>query len=104
MKYKNNGLHAALFLLPYGLLFTLFILVPVFYGFYISLHKWHILSSHAPFIGFKNYSDVLKDDLFRTAFWRTAYFVAMVVPLGNALSLLLAVGLAQDYKGTTLYK
>jgi multiple sugar transport system permease protein len=104
MRHKNSGLSAAMFLLPYGVLFCVFILAPVFYGFFISLHKWHILSTHAQFIGLENYRNALKDDLFRTAFYRTAYFVAMVVPLGNALSLLLAVGLAQNYRGTTFYK
>lgn len=101
---RNQGLSAALFLLPYATLFAVFVLAPAVYGFWVSLHKWHILSPSAPFVGFGNYRQVLQDDLFRIAFLRTAYFVLMVVPIGNALSLLLAVGLAQDYKGTTLYK
>lgn len=95
---------AALFLLPYIFLFITFVLAPSIYGLYISMHKWHILAGSAPFIGFQNYGNVLRDDLFRTAFWRTAYFVALVVPVGNALSLLLALGLSQNYRGTTFYK
>ena len=54
--------------------------------------------------GSSNYQHVLRDDLFRIAFARTALFVALVVPFGNILSLLLAVGLTQDYRGTTIYK
>ena len=104
MKRRNQNLSAAMFLLPYGILFTVFVLAPVFYGFFVSLHKWHILSAHPQFVGLKNYGDILSDDLFRTAFVRTAYFVVMTVPLGNAISLLLAVGLMQDYKGTAIYK
>ena len=104
MKIWNRQKFAALFLLPYGTLFLVFVVSPVIYGFIISLHKWYILAPHPTFIGLANYSAVLKDDLFRTAFLRTAYFVVMVVPLGNALSLLLAVGLNQNYRGTTLYK
>lgn len=101
---RNQGLSAFMFLLPYGTLFTVFVLAPAFYGLWVSLHKWHILSPSAPFVGVENYRQVLRDDLFRIAFLRTAYFVLMVVPVGNALSLLLAVGLAQNYRGTTLYK
>ena len=104
MKTWNRQKFAALFLLPYGVLFTVFVVSPVIYGFIISLHKWYILAPHPTFVGLANYSAVLKDDLFRIAFLRTAYFVVMVVPLGNALSLLLAVGLNQNYRGTTLYK
>ncbi len=104
MTRKGHSTAAILFLLPYGVLFAVFVLAPALYGFYISLHKWHILARHVPFVGFQNYHFALQDDLFRTAFVRTAYFVAMVVPLGNALSLLLAVGLTQNFRGTTLYK
>ena len=104
MKVWNRNRYAALFLLPYGVLFLVFVVSPVIYGFVISLHKWYILAPHPTFVGLANYSAVLKDDLFRTAFLRTGYFVLMVVPLGNALSLLMAVGLNQNYRGTTLYK
>lgn len=93
-----------MFLMPYGAVFGIFVLLPVLYGFYISLHKWHILAPKPEFIGLRNYKLVLSDDLFRIAFARTAFYVAMVVPLGNALSLLLAVGLNQNYRGTTFYK
>ncbi len=101
---KNQWGMAAMFLLPYGILFSVFVLLPVLYGFFISLHKWHILSPHPEFVGLRNYRLVLQDDLFRIAFARTAFYVAMVVPLGNALSLLLAVGLNQNYRGTVFYK
>jgi len=104
MRRWNRNRYAAFFLLPYAVLFLVFIVGPVVYGFFVSLHNWYVLSPQPRFVGFANYSAALRDDLFRTAFWRTGYFVLMVVPLGNAISLLLAVGLNQNYKGTTLYK
>lgn len=104
MRTWNRNKYAGMFLLPYFALFLVFVVAPMLYGFFISLHKWYILAPHPKFVGFANYSAVLNDDLFRTAFWRTAYFVIMVVPLGNALSLLLAIGLNQNYRGATVYK
>lgn len=101
---KNQSGVAAMFLLPYGVLFSVFVLLPVLYGFFISLHKWHILAPHPEYVGLRNYRLVLADDLFRIAFARTAFYVAMVVPLGNALSLALAIGLNQNYRGTVFYK
>jgi len=95
---------AILFLLPYGILFSVFVVAPMLYGLFISLHKWYILAPHPTFVGFRNYSAILGDDLFRAAFWQTAYFVALVVPTGNALSMLFAIGLNQNYRGTTVYK
>lgn len=101
---RRDGLAAFGFLLPYGLLFTTFLLVPLLYGFWISLHKWQLLSHQTPFVGAANYSDILKDELFRISVVRTALFVAMVVPVGNALSLALASGLNQKFKTTSLLK
>ncbi|HVL39795.1 MAG TPA: sugar ABC transporter permease [Fimbriimonadaceae bacterium] len=101
---KGDGKAAALFLLPYGVLFLVFVLSPLLYGFFISLHKWHILDDQVPFVGFQNYRYVLQDDLFGIALARTLLFVAIVVPVGNALSLLLAVALNQRFLGTTFYK
>lgn len=104
MKRKNQSAAAALFLLPYASVFLVFVLAPVLYGFFISLHKWYVLSPKAQFVGLQNYRWVLGDDLFRIAMLRTAFFVVMVAPIGNALSLLLAVGLNQKFRATTFYK
>lgn len=101
---RNQNLAAFLFLLPYLTLFCVFIVGPLVYGFWISLHNWHILGKSIPFVGFDNYSRALKDDLFHLSIVRTAYFVALTVPLGNLVSLLFAIGLNQNYRGTTLYK
>ena len=104
MRKRNQTAAAALFLLPYATVFTVFVLVPVLYGLYISLYKWYILAPQPEFVGLGNYKMALGDDLFRLAMWRTAFFVVMVAPIGSALSLLLAVGLNQSFRGTTFYK
>ena len=101
---RRQSQGAWLFLAPYLVLFAVFVICPVLYGFWISLHNWHILSKDVPFVGLRNYSAAVNDDLFRISLLRTGYFVLMVVPTSNALSLLLAVALNQKYKGTTLYK
>lgn len=101
---KREGLIAAGFLAPYGVLFTLFLLIPLVYGFWISLHKWQLLSPQAPFVGAANYESILKDELFRISVVRTAIFVIIAVPLGNLLSLALASGLNANLKGTTFLK
>lgn len=104
MKKRNQTAAAVLFLLPYASVFLVFVLAPVLYGLYISLHKWYILAPRPEFVGLRNYRMALGDDLFHIAMLRTAFFVVMVAPLGNALSLLLAVGLNQSFRGTTFYK
>lgn len=100
----RQGVAAALFLAPFGVLFLTFTLGPLLYGFWISLHNWHILSREVPFVGLNNYRVALSDDLFVHALGRTLWFVILTVPAGNLVSLLMAVGLNQNYRGTTLFK
>ena len=47
MRKRQQAKGAWLFLAPFLILFTLFVLAPVLYGFWISLHNWHILSKDA---------------------------------------------------------
>jgi multiple sugar transport system permease protein len=92
------------FLLPYLALFTVFLAWPLVYGFYLSLHDWHLLSPEKRFVGFSNYAGVIRDDLFHRAVLNTLVFVALSVPLGNLASLLIALGLNSRPKGETLFK
>lgn len=93
-----------LFVAPYLALFTAFLAIPTLYGFYISLHDWHVLGRTRPFIGFGNYSALLRDDLFHRALLNTAIFALLTVLPGNTLSLLLALGLNARVRGETLFK
>jgi multiple sugar transport system permease protein len=93
-----------LFAAPQFILFIIFLLIPTFYGFYISMFQWHILVKHHTFIGLQNYTAVLHDDIFWIALRNTVYYVILSVPLGNLVSLLLAVGISQAKKLTTVYK
>lgn len=93
-----------LFALPHLILFTAFLLVPTIFGFWISLHRWHILAKTHPFIGLGNYGQVFSDDIFWIAVKNTLYFVVLVVPAGNLVSLLLALGLVSLKRFQTFYK
>ncbi len=93
-----------LFALPHLILFTVFLLAPTLFGFWISLHRWHVLAKTHPFIGLGNYGQAFSDDIFWIALRNTAYFVVLVVPLGNAVSLLLALGLSSLRRFQTFYK
>jgi len=43
---------------PYLVLFVTFVLIPVVYGFWISLHTWDYLLPGKPFVGLQNYVDL----------------------------------------------
>jgi multiple sugar transport system permease protein len=92
------------FALPHLVLFAVFLLAPVFYGAYLSLHRWHVLEKVHPWVGLANYEAALRDDVFWIALQNTVYYVLFLVPLGNLVSLLLALGLASVRWWGTFYR
>lgn len=101
---RNQGPIAALFLAPYLVFFSVFVVFPMLYGLWISMRDWHVLSQHTPFVGLDNYAIALSDELFRRSLLNTAYFILLAVPLGNLISFLFAVGLNQPFRGSVVYK
>ena len=101
---RGEGWVGPLFALPHLALFGVFLLAPVVYGFLISLHSWHVLAKSHPFVGLTNYGAALGDDIFWLALRNTAYYVVLVVPAGNLVSLLLALGLAMVRRFGGFYK
>ncbi|HZG77299.1 MAG TPA: sugar ABC transporter permease, partial [Paenibacillus sp.] len=85
-----------LFVLPYLACFLLFLLIPILYGIYISLHEFELLSTDHPFVGFKHYAEIFTpgtylNSLFFNGLWATLQFVVYSVPLLIALGLALAL-------------
>jgi multiple sugar transport system permease protein len=93
-----------LFVLPHLILFAVFLLVPVGYGIYLSMHRWHVLANVHPWVGLANYRAALNDDIFWLALRNTIWFVVLAVPLGNAVSLGLALGLNGLRRGNVFFK
>ncbi len=100
---------AYLFLLPYLALFTTFVLAPVVYGLWISLHSWDFLLPRKPFVGLRNYVDLLSPGSvtfgpFWTSLAATGRFMLFSVPLLVGLPLLVAVGLNRAFPGRNLFR
>ena len=57
-KYYNQ-ITGYLFITPAVLLISLFGIFPVFFGFYMSFHKWKVFKGR--FLGFENYNRILGD-------------------------------------------
>lgn len=90
----RSHLGGYLFLLPYLVLFGLFLVYPLFYGLWLSGMEYELISPQPPhFIGLGNYVEALTDPYFWNAMRATALFVVLVVPATVVLALMLAVGL-----------
>jgi multiple sugar transport system permease protein len=89
----QSRLTSSLFVLPYLVCFCAFLLFPIGYGIYISLHEFELLASEHPFVGFQHYMNIFTpgtyvNSVFFNGMWATLQFVLFAVPL------LIIVGLA----------
>jgi multiple sugar transport system permease protein len=95
---------ALLFLGPYLVLFGTFVVAPIIYGLWISLHQWDFLLPGKPFVGLQNYVDLFTGGSTTSEpFWQsmraTAIFTLISVPLLMVIPLALAVALNKKFWG-----
>lgn len=91
-----------LLILPAVIILGLFHIFPIFYAFYISLHKWKIQKQ--AYIGFDNYTRALHSDEFWNAIRTTLWYVVGTVPIGLVVALFLAIMLFRPIAGRTFYR
>jgi ABC-type sugar transport system permease subunit len=87
-----------LFIAPNLVLFTAFSFLPLLYAAFISFYDWGLISEPA-FIGLRNYTRLLRDDLFWQSLAHTLTYAAGTVPTSMALGLALAIALNRRMRG-----
>lgn len=92
----KSQLTSSLFVLPYFVLFVVFLLVPIVYGAWMSLHDWDMLNPVHKFVGLKNYAKIFNsssylNNVFFEGLKNTAQFVIYSVPLLVVVGLGLAI-------------
>jgi multiple sugar transport system permease protein len=98
-----------LFMAPYLVLFLIFVVAPVVYGFWISLHNYDYLLPGKPWVGLQNYVDLFTPGSTTSGpFWNsmqaTGMFTLLSVPLLVVIPLLLALILNQGFRGRTFFR
>ena len=88
---------------PYLLFVTVFVAFPVLFCFFLTFHKWNIISP-MHFIGADNYTRLLHDRLFWKAIGNTTRFLLLHIPLQLVLSLFLAQLLNQKIRAVTFFR
>ena len=98
--FSSSASVAYLLILPCLVVIFGIIIWPVLYSLYISFHKMYMVyPGEFPFIGLKNYSDVLHNPTFWAALRHTFYFTGMSVGVEIILGLGIALVLHQDFRG-----
>ncbi|MBD9698640.1 sugar ABC transporter permease [Flavimobilis sp. GY10621] len=82
--------------------FLLFTAYPLGYAIYASFTRWNGLGLQV-FIGFDNYVQLFNDQYFHKALFNT-FFYMIGIPIGLALSLLLALALNRKIPGRTVFR
>ncbi len=105
----TNLLTPYLFMAPYLVLFGVFIVFPVFYGIWISLHNWDYLLPGKPWVGLQNYVDLLTPgSVTFEPFWQsmeaTGKFTLYSVPLLVVIPLLIALILNESFPGRNFFR
>ncbi|MED4599369.1 sugar ABC transporter permease [Paenibacillus validus] len=94
---KKQGKVAALFLLPYLLVFLVFRFGPSVAGLFVGFMKWNIVGT-ASFAGLNNFIKLFRDPIFYTSLKNTLVFLLMTLPPLVVFSLLLAILLNQKLR------
>ncbi len=100
---------AYLFLTPYLLLFTVFVLVPIGLGIWISLYDYDYSLPEQPFVGLDNYTGLLTgSSAYAGEFWSsmgaTWLFTVLTVPLLLVIPLLVALMMNQRFRGRNVFR
>ncbi len=103
-RLPRDSRSAALFLFPACLLLGVFVLWPLFQLVWVSLNQWNILKDEMTFVGASNYSVVLGESDFWKALANTLYYVAVSVPVGMVVSLVLALLLNEKLRAVGLFR
>lgn len=94
---------------PYLVLFTVFVLAPIAYGLWISLHDYDFTLPAKPFVGLDNYSGLFDGTSpFADPFWlsmrATWLFALLSVPLLLVVPLAVALLMNARFRGRTAFR
>lgn len=101
----TENLTGYLFMMPTILILSTFVILPILYAVFLSLHKLQLLGSiKYQFIGFSNFTRLVDDEQLGIALKNTAEYVAIVVPSQTILALILAVTLNSGIRGKSWWR
>lgn len=100
-----NQREGYVFVLPSLLHLLVFFLIPLGFSLWLSFHDWRGLTTrNIPFVGLENYQFMFGDTRWWNAVWNTLVYTFVSVPLGMALSLLVALVMNQKIPGIYAFR
>ena len=90
--------------LPGLIIFTIGLIIPLLLAFRYSFTSWDGMSAEKPFVGLRNYIDLIQDSDFRSAWWFTIRFTIGNTVIQNVLALAFAIALDSGIKAQKIYR
>ena len=100
----KKSISAYLFLLPAGIILTIFFFIPFFQTIYLSFFDYSNSLYEPNFVLFQNYLTLIKSPLFLKTILNTFYFLILCVPFLVIFPLFLAILINQNIKFKNTYK
>lgn len=85
-----------LFVAPLMIFIALFTYIPILASLNLSFREWNFLSPNTPFVGFRNYEQLLASRDLWNSLWVTTLFAVLSVPLRLGLALVIAAYLVRE--------
>jgi len=101
---RQEQLQGWLFVSPAVIVISIFVLISIGFGIYVSFNKVNLFTGYYDFIGLDNYKRIFTDTKAARAFRNTTLFVAVVVPIQTFLSLLTASVLNSSIRGKKAFR
>lgn len=92
-----------LFMLPSLVILSVFVFWPIVQSVLLSLQNWQF-GGTSTWVGFDNYQRMMSDYRIANAFHNTFVYTAITVPVGMAISLVLALALNQKLPAVRLFR
>jgi multiple sugar transport system permease protein len=99
----HNLRDGLLYVSPWLIGLTVFMVLPAGMAFYFSLCSYSVLNAPV-YVGAANYTFLAHDQVFLKSVWNTLAFAAISLPLGLLLSLSLALLLNADVRGRAFFR
>jgi multiple sugar transport system permease protein len=102
---RNREVIAAyLFLAPFLILFSIFVIRAVASAVQMSFYEYHIMRPVRPFVGLDNYRELLNDDVWWISLKNTLIFTVLTVTGTTSVALTAAVAVTQPIKGRDFFR
>jgi multiple sugar transport system permease protein len=101
---NRDTIQGYLFLSPQLLFYIAFLVIPIFYGAWIALHRWDVVGTTRVFVGLSNFQRIPSDENFVSSLKNTLIFTLGAGPMSILIGLLVALAVNKPYRGMGLYR